>query len=141
MKNLILTLLTFVCLGAFSQSLTLAVDSAGQTASDSVYQFTSSTLGKDWSLTFESDTCDSVIFSIGGSNYQINSTTHVYAFDPLTGYPDTFVRASNLDTINGVAVETNTYTGKNFPFKNAAIRVYKHATFKDTANFYLNFWR
>lgn len=142
MKKLLTILLTIIAINVNSQLISLQVDSAGQVTSDSVYQFSSYLVsGYDWSLTIESDTCDSVIFSIGGSNYETNSVTHVYAFDPLTNYPDTFVRAANLDTINGVAVETKTYSGTDFPHRNAAIRVYKHATFKDTVNFKLLFFR
>lgn len=142
MKTILFLITLLITTVTFGQSLSLAVDSAGQVASDSVYQFSKYDVsGQNWSLTIEADTCDSVIFSIGGSNYEINTLTHVFDFDALTGYPDTFVRAANYDTINGTPIETKSYYGSSFPFKNAAIRVYKHATFKDTANFKLLFYK
>lgn len=142
MKKLLLLITLLITTLTYSQKLSLAVDSAGQVASDSIYQFSNyNVAGLDWSLTIESDTCDSVIFSIGGSNWELNTLTHVYTFDALTGYPDTFVRAANLDTINGTPIETKSYYGTNFPFVNPAIRFYKHATFKDTVNFKLLFFK
>ena len=142
MKSLLTILLTFIAFSLFSQSISLQVDNAAQTASDSIYQVsTYNVSGLDWSLTIETDTCDSVIYSVGGSNYEINTLTHVFAFDALTGYPDTIARASQLDTINGVAVETKTVTGTNFPHRNVMLRHYKHATASDTVNYKFLFFR
>lgn len=109
------------------------------TATDTVFQLDGDIGGTEWSLTIEADACDSVIFGIGGSNYETDPVTHVYAYDVVL--KDTFVRAANLDTINGVDVQTETYTGTDFPYTVPLIRYYKHATASDTINIKLKNFR
>lgn len=142
MKNIIILLFAFsLFVGAQTyKSGSLQIVPGEIVTTDTIIKLTDRDVaGMDWSFTIESDACDSFIFAPGGSLYQINETTHVFDFDLIE--KDTFVRAANLDTINGVAIETKSYYGTNYPFSVPHLRYYKHATASDTINVKWNFHR
>ncbi len=122
MKNIFFAFLVTLSLIVSGQkcSVSLVIDLVGSSEDTVLYGSVVDISGATWSATVVADVDTSFVISFGGSNNEINTLTHTYAFQEFDGIsstmPFTFLPDSQMVITNADTTYEQSFTGYEKPY-------------------------